>query len=159
VNARGCPEDRVLKNVIARGASDQAVTTHLASCGECRDRLLVLETLAALSRDPASRPTLSGAGRLWWKAQLLDRWDAERLAARPVDVAERVEVTAAGALGLALVYWQWPSIVRMLHGFDQASLSSWAITVSSPGGAILALGGCTVALMAALAIRTLFARD
>jgi hypothetical protein len=54
--------------------------------------------------------------QLWWKAQLLRRWDAERRVQQPLEVMERVEI-AAGlvAAGLLLVL-SLPSLVRLLSG-------------------------------------------
>lgn len=45
---------------------------------------------------------------LWWKAELLRKWDAERKAIAPIERAEPVTVTIGviGALVLMLTLWQ-----------------------------------------------------
>ena len=45
---------------------------------------------------------------LWWKAELLRKWDAERKAISPIERAEPVTVTIGviGALVLMLTLWQ-----------------------------------------------------
>ena len=55
---------------------------------------------------PASR--LPEAQLLWWKAELLRRWDEERKALAPIERAEPINVTIGviGALVLMLTLWQ-----------------------------------------------------
>ncbi len=42
---------------------------------------------------------------LFWKAQLLKRWDAEARATRPIEVAEQVPAAAALVAAAALAGW------------------------------------------------------
>jgi hypothetical protein len=51
-----------------------------------------MKTLAAAPIDagPIADPSF-----LWWKAQLLRRWDAEREAAKPIELGERVQIVVA----------------------------------------------------------------
>ena len=51
---------------------------------------------------------------LWWKAELLRRWEAERRASAPLDIVEPAQ-WAAGlvAAGLALA-WVLPSLLRIV---------------------------------------------
>lgn len=50
---------------------------------------------------------LPDAAQIWWKAQLLRRWDEQRVAASPLEVGERVQV-ATGLSGAAiLLAWLW----------------------------------------------------
>ena len=60
---------------------------------------------AAVLRDP---------GALWWKAQLLERWDAQRRATAPLDVAERIEIVAGLAAAAVLVAWAGPTVIRFV---------------------------------------------
>ena len=69
-------------------------------------RVAALPVTAAL-RDPAP---------LWWKAQLLQRWDAQRRAAAPLDVAERIEIVAGLAAAALLVVWAGPTLIRFVAG-------------------------------------------
>lgn len=76
---------------------DRAVAAFMA-------RVAALPT-AAPTRDPMA---------LWWKAQLVKRWDAERRAQVPLDVMERVEIAAGlGAAGV-LLFWAVPTVGRMI---------------------------------------------
>jgi hypothetical protein len=74
--------------------------------GEFMSRLVALPT----------PETLSDPRLLWWKAQLLQRWDAERRALAPLDVMERVEIVAGLAAAVVLLVWAAPTVVRLLTG-------------------------------------------
>ena len=52
---------------------------------------------------------LPDAHQLWWKAELLKRWDAQRQAAAPLEQAERVNVSIglAGAIVLFVSLWRY----------------------------------------------------
>jgi hypothetical protein len=54
----------------------------------------------------------AGPGTIWWKAQLLRRWDEQRQAVRPLAVMEPVQLVA-GLTAAALVFlWALPSLTR-----------------------------------------------
>lgn len=61
---------------------------------------------------PATEPSLPAAGVIWWKAQLLRRWEAERRVQAPLDLMEPVQIAAALAGVAAVVVWALPSLVR-----------------------------------------------
>ena len=52
--------------------------------------------------------------QLWWKAQLLKRWDAQRRAQAPLDVVERIEIVAGLVAAAVLVIWAGPTLVRFV---------------------------------------------
>jgi hypothetical protein len=55
--------------------------------------------LPGVSRDPM---------QIWWKAQLLRRWDAERRVTAPLDFMQPVEVAAGLACVAFLIYQAAP---------------------------------------------------
>lgn len=58
--------------------------------------------MAQVASLPARRPAAE-ASQIWWKAQLLRRWDAERKVVAPLDFIQPVEIAAAlGTLGVLL---------------------------------------------------------
>lgn len=71
------------------------------------DEALVDAALRELAHTRASEAPLPDPSFLWWKAQLLRRFDAEREAAEPIEVGERVHVGAAllGASALGVGAW------------------------------------------------------
>ena len=54
-------------------------------------------------------PDLAAADVLWVKAQLIRRWDAQRLVRRPLDLMEPVEIAAGAIAAMALLSWSVPS--------------------------------------------------
>ena len=66
--------------------------------------------LAAAPTPDTSLP--AGHGAIWWKAQLLRRWDEQRQAVRPLAVMEPIQLVA-GLTAAALVFlWALPSLTR-----------------------------------------------
>jgi len=59
-------------------------------------------------------PAMSDPMPLWWKAQLVRRWDAERRAQAPLDVMERVEIVAGLAAAGVLLAWAIPTVGRLV---------------------------------------------
>lgn len=51
--------------------------------------------------------------QLWWKAQLLRRWDAERRAELPLDVMDVVQVAGAAVAAGLLLVWSLPSVTQL----------------------------------------------
>ena len=62
-----------------------------------------------LAAVPIYGSPLSDAHQLWWKAELLKRWDAQRQVAAPLEQAERVNVSIglAGAIVLFVSLWRY----------------------------------------------------
>jgi hypothetical protein len=77
------------------------------------DERIVAEVMQELARTPEPQTPLPDPSFIWWKAQLLRRFEAEREATTPIDIGERVHVGAAvlGASALAAGAWdQLPSL-------------------------------------------------
>ena len=73
--------------------------------------------LAAFMARVASLPGRDAMGdpmRLWWRAQLVRRWDAERRAQAPLEVMERVEIVAGLVAAGLLLVWAIPTVGRIL---------------------------------------------
>ena len=75
-------------------------------------RSLDAETEAQLTRwmdelaaEPIQETSALSAAAIWQKAELLRRREAQRKAAAPIDLGERVQVGIGVAGGLALVAW------------------------------------------------------
>ncbi len=50
-----------------------------------------------------------GADVLWLKAQLIRRWESQRRIQRPLDLMEPIEIAAAAAAVVLLLFWSVPS--------------------------------------------------
>lgn len=94
--------------------------------------------LQALAATPVDAPPMPDAAFLWWKAQLLRRWDAERRAVAPLETGERVHATIG--VGAAALLCAW--LMRF------ASDAAWAPSLAVP----IAAGSVLLMLAAALAV-------
>ena len=63
-----------------------------------------MSTVAKLPTDVVSPDPM----QLWWKAQLLRRWDAERRAQLPLDLMNPIEIAAGLAVAGVLLYLSLP---------------------------------------------------
>jgi hypothetical protein len=77
------------------------------------DERAVTAFMARLAALP-SPATLREPSHLWWKGQLVRRWDAERKAQQPLEVMERVEIVAGLAAAAGLLFWIVPTISRII---------------------------------------------
>ncbi len=64
---------------------------------------------------PLDVPPLADPSLLWWKAQLLRRWDAERRATQPIEVGEQVQVGIGAGGALLILGWLWRILPTTSH--------------------------------------------
>jgi hypothetical protein len=55
-------------------------------------------------RLPDPGPRIPGTAELWCKAKLIERWEAERRAQRPLDIMQRIEI-AGGLVAAGLLLY------------------------------------------------------
>ena len=77
------------------------------------DDRVVTEFMTQVASLPLQAP-LPEAMPLWWKAQLVRRWDAERHAQAPLEIMERVEIIAGLAATIVLLIWAAPTVARLI---------------------------------------------
>lgn len=73
-----------------------------------REDAIVQKWMQEFAALPLPESRLPEAQLLWWKAELLRKWDEERKAIAPIERAEPINVSIAviGALVLMLTLWQ-----------------------------------------------------
>lgn len=73
-----------------------------------RDHIVVRQWMQEFAAVPLPEGRLPEAQLLWWKAELLRKWDEERKAIAPIERAEPITVTVGviGALVLMMTLWQ-----------------------------------------------------
>jgi hypothetical protein len=133
------------------GEPDATLAVHLRTCAACREAFDVARYMTRLAAETdalAATRVLPEPGMLWWKARLLQRWDAETRATAPVDLMQRIEVIGGlvAVAVLLLMFWSdmrgmqstahagrfWPVIAGMLA---PGAISSFI------AGALLLVGG------------------
>lgn len=115
-----------------------------------------MRELADTSVD-APRP-LPDPGVVWWKAQLLRRWESERRAVAPIDRMHWVEIaTGVASLGVFLV-WQWSGLVNLLSRLSTSALTTLSSSSASPASASAAPSTLIFVIAVSLALgATIFA--
>lgn len=79
------------------------------------DEQAIAAFMARLAALPAPEtPVLSGQSTIWWKAQLLRRWDEQRQAVRPLAVMEPIQLAAGLAVAALVFLWALPSLTNAL---------------------------------------------
>jgi hypothetical protein len=79
-----------------------------ASAASADEDAIVRQWMQDFAALPLPDGRLPEAQLIWWKAELLRRWDDERKALAPIERAEPITVTIGviGALVLMLTLWQ-----------------------------------------------------
>ena len=93
-----------------------------------RDEALMAAWMRELAALPVETPPLPDPAYIWWKAQLLRQWDAQRTVVAPLEWGERVQVvTAVGgaAVLLALSWPRFPAIAAGVLVFTAAFTAWW----------------------------------
>ena len=67
--------------------------------------------------------------RIWWRARLLQRWEAESRATAPLDIMQRVEVIGGLIAAIVLLVTMWPEMRGGLFGgasqMSSGPVASW----------------------------------
>ena len=140
-----CPHEARVLAQRRPGADDPVAREHLATCASCREALDVAEFLGRMAAAPESH-RLPEASRVWFRAQLVRRWDAERRAAAPIETMQRAE-RGLLVVGLVVLIWMWSQAERWLGAPGTASPVSVIDTIL-PRGVFIAV--LVVAILAAL---------
>ena len=104
-------EPEVLRAV--NGGRREEMLEHLAQCGSCQQAVTVAEllhTAADLEETPLPDP-----GRIYWRAQLMQRWALAERATRSIRLVQRIAATAAIGLAVALVAAAWPVLAAAMR--------------------------------------------
>jgi hypothetical protein len=76
------------------------------------------EIAAYMSRlsqaSPRHAPSLPTVDVLWVKAQMLERWEAERRVQTPLDVMEPFQIAAGLVAAGILLFWSLPALIRVM---------------------------------------------
>lgn len=142
---RICEHEPDMVDAAARGDERTgAVQAHLASCASCREAVAAMGWMRRMADASGDSHPLPDPGVIWWKAQLLRRWESERRAVAPIERMHWVElVSGLACFGIFLV-WQWSglaNIVARLSPSNLAAISSSSMSAASPLALMLVLGG------------------
>ena len=89
-----------------------AMEAHLASCPSCREQVEAVAFVRGLADTTDAPHALPDPAVIWWKAQLLRRWQAERAASAPIERMRWVELVAGLSSLAVFLVWQWQGLVN-----------------------------------------------
>ena len=95
----GEDEERTIAAFMSRVASLPIPGVGTRDSGFAENRIPNPEPRIPSAQDPA---------RLWWKAQLLKKWEAERRAQLPLDVMHPIEIAGGLVAAGLMLYWSLP---------------------------------------------------
>lgn len=151
---RICDKQPALLEAAASGhETDPGVADHLASCPACREAVEAVCWMRRMAESTTESHALPDPDVIWWKAQLLRRWEANRRAAVPIERMHKAELFAGLASLAGFVVWQWSGLTKALSSLNPARLVAWsanAAAAGSPGdasGAALLFGSLVVGAM------------
>lgn len=136
-----------------RMCSHEDPAAHAATCQDCQETVIAMAAMRELAAQPlpdAERPGAS-ASYLWWKADLLRRWDAQQRAVEPVEIGERIGA-GIGIVGAAiLLLWLWrqvgsPAVSTLTGDSGVQTALPWLMALML-GVCALVLGATAVAVL------------
>ena len=133
---RSCSEEPDVLIAAASGrALSASLAAHMASCPSCREQVDAVAFVRGLAETPDAAHQLPDPGVIWWKAQLLRRWQAERAASAPIERMRWVEL-AAGLASLAVfLAWQWQGLVNLVARAIPSGIAAASAAASAPEAA------------------------
>jgi hypothetical protein len=167
-----CAHEAAVEHAARGGTPDAAITAHLASCAACRETFEIVSVMARFGADAehlAASRDMPDPSRIWWRARLLQRWEAETRATAPLDIMQRVEVIGGLVAAVVLLITMWPEMRGGLFGGGASQLTSgpvaWWPAISQilavPAGLTsLVIGGALLlGLMAVFTVHQLLLED
>jgi hypothetical protein len=110
---------------------------------DARETQTVTAWMQELASLPVSEEPLPDATYLWWKGELLRRWDAQHKATAPIEVGEQVQVGVSLVAATGWLVWLW----RTLPGITTTSTTGTSLTMGLVFSAVL------LAVTAAVTVR------
>jgi len=129
-----CAHEAAVERAARAGTPDAAIRAHLASCAACRETFEIVGFMARFGADTeheAADRDMPDASRIWWRARLLQRWEAETRATAPLDIMQRVEVIGGLIAAIVLLITMWPEVRGSLFGGAASQMSATAAPVAS----------------------------
>lgn len=122
-----CEREPEVLRADASGSQSDAVRAHVAGCARCRDAIALVRWMRRMADTTGEPHALPDPGALWWRAQLVRRWQAERRACAPMETMQGVELWVGVISVVILLAWLGPAVRRLLSVAD-ASLDALTVT-------------------------------
>ena len=90
---------------------------------------MVTAWLKELSAVPVTEAPLPDPTYLWWKAELLRRWDAQQRVIKPIEVGEQVQMGVGLVAAAGLLVWLWRALPDLVTTTPTTSLTGASVTM------------------------------
>ena len=170
-----CAHEAAVERAARGGTPDAAIRAHLASCAACRETFEIVSFMTRFGADTeheAADRDMPDPSRIWWRARLLQRWEAETRATAPLDIMQRVEVIGGLVAAIVLLITMWPEMRGGLFGGAASQVTAtagpvaaWWPTISQvlavPAGltSLVVGGALLLGLMAVFTVHQLLLED
>ena len=114
---------------------------------------MVTAFLRELSAQPVTEAPLPDPAYLWWKAELLRRWDAQQRVTKPIEVGEQVQMGVGLVAAAGLLIWLWRSLPDVVTTTPTTSLTGASVTIG------IAFTAMLLAATAAVMVRNVIRRN
>ena len=111
-----------------------------------------------LAATPDAPHQLPDPAVIWWKAQLLRRWQAERAASAPIERMRWVELAAGFASLAVFLVWQWEGLVNLVARAIPAGVAAASAAPQTVSPMALVLIACGTASVGAMVLAALHHR-
>lgn len=110
---------------------------------EQRETMAVTAWMKEFASLPSHEAPLPDPTYLWWKAEMLRRWDAQQKASEPIEVGEQVQVGVGLAAAVGLLIWLWRTMPGIATSAT-ASITAMSLMLSLTFGAVLLAAAAAV---------------
>ena len=150
---RTCAQQPDILSAVAAGREGEALmAAHLAACPSCREQAHAISWMRHLAAAPEPSHPLPDPGVIWWKAQLLRRWQAERAASAPIERMHWVELVAGFASLVVFLVWQWRGLSTLVSRAIPAGVAAMSTATPPSNPVVLALVLCGTATVGAMVL-------
>jgi hypothetical protein len=148
-----CAQQPDVLSALAAGREGAALmAAHLAACPSCREQADAISWMRHMAAAPEPSHPLPDPGVIWWKAQLLRRWQAERVASAPIERMHWVELVAGFASLVVFLVWQWRALSTLVARAIPAGLSAMSTAAPLRNPLVLVLILCGTATVGAMVL-------
>jgi predicted anti-sigma-YlaC factor YlaD len=154
-----CTHEPDILAVAADGRQVSAeLEAHLQSCPSCREQVEAIAFVRGLADTSDAPHPLPDPAVIWWKAQLLRRWQAERVASAPIERMRWVELAAGLSSLTVFLVWQWQGLANLVVRAIPTGLAAAAAAPQSGNPLVLVLIACGTASVGGLLLAALHRR-
>jgi len=102
-----CDREADVRRTVRLKTENAELRKHAESCGQCRHTLEVTEWMQQFAARPLDSAPVPEPAYLWWKAELLRRWDLQRRAVAPIEIGEQIQAVIGVVLAVILIVSFW----------------------------------------------------